>query len=130
MKNIASLIVIALVLIGCTTTRLVETPPGSGNYKKVAETDPRVTTGLNTATGVNDVLGPINPWHGLVTLGITTIAGVAEWNRRRKQTQLDTVIAGVEAKGGADVKEAIKNIAMANGVESALNKSVAKVTGG
>ena len=129
-----TLTIVALVavtaFIGCTTTKLVETPPGSGNYKEVAEVDPRLTAGLETATGVNTVTAPFNPWHGLVTIGIGTIAAIGEWNRRRKQAQLDAVVAGVEAKGGEAVKEAIKNIAMTQKIEGELNKTVKRVTGG
>lgn len=120
----------AIIIVGCTTTKLVETPPGSGVFKKVAEVDPRVTTGLNTATGISEVVGPINLWHGIVTIGIGAVAAFAEWNKRRKQAQLDAVVAGVEAKGGTDVKEAIKTAAMASGIEAELNKTVTRITGG
>jgi len=124
------LLATVLMIVGCTTTKLVEDPPGSGKFKQVAETDPRFTTGLQTTEGVAGVFAPINPWHGLVTVLLGAAGGIAEWNRRRKQAQLDAVIAGVEAKGGTDVKTAIQNIAMTKGVEDALNKSVQKVTGG
>lgn len=118
-----------LLIVGCAVTRTIEDPPGSGHLKKVAETDPRFTNALNTAKAVGDATAPVNPWYGLVTVLFGAAAGVAEWNRRRKQAQLDAVIAGVEAKGGTEVKTAIQNVAMANGVEAALNKSVQKVTG-
>lgn len=130
MKKILTILALGIIVIGCTTTKLAETPPGSGNYKKVVEVDPRLTTGLGTATGVNDVIGPINPWHGLVTLGITTIAGVAEWNRRRKQAQLDAVITGVEKADNAAVKKAINEAALDAKVAVGLNAAVKKVTGG
>lgn len=128
--NLILLLLAALVIASCTVTRVVEDPPGSGNVKNVAETDPRVTNTLATVGAVNEATSLVNPWHGLITVLIGAAGGIAEWNRRRKQAQLDAVIAGVESKGSADVKAAIKSVAMSKGVESDLSKSVQKVTGG
>ena len=132
LETLAQLIVIAMLsfIVGCTTTKLVETPPGSGQYKKVAETDPRFTTGLQTAEGVARVFGPINPWHGLVTIGLGAAAAIAEWNKRRKQAQLDAVITGVEAADNPAVKKAIYDASVAAKVEPQLSQSVKNVTGG
>lgn len=127
---VALVLTIVLVVAGCAVTRTIEDPPGSGNFKQVAETDPRFTKGLGTAEGVAGVFGPINPWHGIVTILLGGAAAVAEWNKRRKQAQLDAVIAGVEAADNVQVKKAINVAAMAAKVEPQLNESVKKVTGG
>lgn len=130
MKPIRILLLAAAIAIaGCTTTKLVEDPPGSGTFKKVAETDPRFTKGLETTKGVAEVFGPVNPWHGLVTILLGGAAAVAEWNKRRKQAQLDAVITGVENAGNEAVKKEIRAAAMATKVEAQLNDSVKKVTG-
>lgn len=118
-----------LLIVGCAVTRVVEDPPGSGQFKKVAETDPRFTKGLETAEGVAGVFGPINPWHGLVTILLGGAAAVAEWNKRRKQAQLDAVITGVENAGSDAVKKEIRSAAMATKIEPLLNESVKKLTG-
>lgn len=124
------IVALASLITACTVTKLVETPPGSGQFKPVAETDPRFTKGLETAEGVSGVFGPINPWHGLVTILLGGAAAVAEWNKRRKQAVLDAVITGVESADNVQVKKAINNAAMAAKVEPLLNESVKKVTGG
>lgn len=126
---IACIMALAALLTACTVTKLVETPPGSGQYKPTAETDPRFTKGLETAEGVAGVFGPINPWHGLVTILFGGAAAIAEWNKRRKQAQLDAVITGVEAADSGAVKKAIYDAAVAAKVEPALNKTVKNLTG-
>lgn len=131
MKNWFIILIMCMVgLTACTVTKLVETPPGSGQYKKVAETDPRVTGTLNTIGATNDATSPINPWHGLITIGLGAAAAVAEWNRRRKQAQLDAVVTGVETAGDEATKKAINKVALAQKVEGDLNKTVQRVTGG
>ena len=130
MKNILTVIAVLVLMAGCATTKLIETPPGSGNYQKVAETDPRVTNALQTGTAVNDATALFNPWHGLVTVLLGAGAGIAEWNRRRKQAQLDAVVGGVEASGSPELKKTIQTIALAKGVEAGLNDTVVRVTGG
>lgn len=117
-------------LYGCTVTRTVEEPPGSGNLKKVAETDPRFTQVTDTIGAVNTATSPINPWHGLVTIGLAAATAIAEWNRRRKQAVIDAVVSGVEVSGSTEAKQAIQKAALAQGVEATLNKTVQRVTGG
>lgn len=126
---VAIVMTAVLLIVGCAVTRVIEDPPGSGNLKKVAETDPRFTKGLQTAEGVAGVFGPINPWHGLVTILLGGAAAVADWNRRRKQAVLDAVITGVENAGSDATKKAINAAAMAAKVEPALNEDVKKITG-
>ena len=124
-----ALLAALVVLIGCTTTKLVETPPGSGTYQKVVEVDPKLKAGLEAASQLNEASKLFNPFSGAVSIVLGTIASLATWNAQRKNSQLDAVISGVEAKGGSEVKAAIKSAAMCKGVEKSLNKSVKAVTG-
>ena len=124
------IVALASLITACTVTRLVETPPGSGQYKKVVDTDPRFKNGLDAANATNDATALINPWHGLVTIGLGAAAAIAEWNRRRKQAVVDAVITGVETAGDEATKKAINKVALAQKVEGDLNKSVQRVTGG
>lgn len=131
MKKIIALVSL-VVLIGCTIPVVIENPPGSGNLSTNHVTDPRFTKTVETIGAVNDATAGINPWHGLIAIILGAVSsGAAAWAKiRNTQKQLTTVVAGVEAKGGSDVKEAIQNIAMAKGIEDQLNKTVKKVTGG
>jgi hypothetical protein len=121
---------IMLVMVGCTVTKLVENPPGSGKYDKVVEVDPKLTSGLEAAKAVNDAAKPFFPFSPVVDIGLGTVAALAAWFAKRKSDQLKATIVGVEAKGGEAVKTAIKEAAMASGVESGLNKVVKSITGG
>ena len=124
-----ALLAALVVLIGCTTTKLVETPPGSGEYKKIAEVDPKLVAALEATGQLNEASKLFNPFSGAVTIALGSISAFATWFAQRKQKQLDATIIGVEAKGGSDVKEAIQAAAMAKGVEKSLNKAVKSVTG-
>ncbi len=117
------------VLIGCTTTKLIENPPGSGKFEEVAVVDPKLQSALEAANAVNEASKPFNPVSGAVSIALGTIASFAAWFAQRKNAQLRATIIGVEAKGGSDVKAAIRSAAMASGVESSLNKVVASITG-
>ena len=123
------IIATVLVIVGCTTTKLVENPPGSGKFEKVVDVDPKLQAALDAANSINEASKPFNTFSGAVAIGLTTIASFATWFARRKTAQLNATIAGVEAKGGSDVKAAIKSAAMAAGVENSLNKAVKSVTG-
>ncbi len=118
-----------LFVIGCTTTKLVETPPGSGNFQKVTEVDPKLTAGLEAAGQLNEASKLFNPFYTPISLGLGAIASFATWFARRRTSQLNAVITGVEAAGGVDVKAAIKSAAMASGVEKSLQEQVKSVTG-
>jgi hypothetical protein len=129
MKTLPTLFVAALILAGCTTTKLVENPPGSGKYDKVVEVDPKLKSALDAAKQLNDGSALFNPYSGAIAIVLGATTALAEWRARRKNDLLRATIAGVEAKGGTDVKEAIKSAAMTTGVEAALNKAVKSVTG-
>jgi hypothetical protein len=129
MKTLPTLFVAALILAGCTTTKVVEKPPGSGNFEKVVEVDPRLKAGIDAAKQLNDGSALFNPYSGAIAIVLGATTALAEWRARRKNDLLRATIAGVEAKGGSDVKEAIKNAAMTLGVEASLNKSVKSITG-
>lgn len=121
----------AVVLIGCTTTRVSEEPPGSGNYSTNVVLDPRFTNAVGTIGAVNDATQGVNPFHGLVSIALGAVAAGAGWWVKYKNTrrQLETVIAGVEAVGGTAVKAAIREQAVADKIEGSLSKTVKQVTG-
>lgn len=134
MKMMKKLLLGALLcvsLAACTTTKVVEEPPGSGNYSTNVVLDPKFTNAVGTIGAVNDATAPINPFHGLISIGLGAVAAGAAWWAKYKNTrrQLETVIAGVESVGGAAVKTAIHNQAVADKIEGSLSKTVKQVTG-
>jgi len=137
MKNILSILVLSAVLIGCTSTKVSETPPGSGNYSTNYVVDPRLVTAIETAKAVNDATKPVNPFSGAVEIGLGAVAALAAWFAKRKNDQanqqallLKTVVQGVENAGNAEVKAAIQKHAVNVGVEGKLGDAVSKVNSG
>lgn len=126
------LLAAVLVIAGCTVTRTFEDPPGSGNTKTEHVVDPKLAGGLEAAKAINDASAPFSPFAGLIGIAIGAVGAGATWFAKYKNTrdQLHATIIGVEQKGGEDVKAAIRDAAMAAGVESSLGKVVQKVTGG
>lgn len=125
------------VIVGCTTTKIDETPPGSGVYTTNVVIDPKLETALTTIGAVNEATKPVNPFSGLITIGLAAITAGASWFAKRKNDQLlastgqlKAVIQGVEIANATGVKEAIKAQAIVLGAEELLNSTVQKVNNG
>lgn len=136
-KTLFALALAAIALIGCTVTRQVENPPGSGNYVPQHVVDPRLTSALETAGAVNSATALVNPYSPVLEIGLGAAAAIATWFAKRKNDQsnqnaalLKTVIQGVENSGSSDVKTAIQTHAVNIGVEGQLGTFVAKVNSG
>lgn len=128
-------LVAATAIIGCTSTKVTETPPGSGNFVTNHIVDPNLTAGLETAKAINDATKPVNPFAGVVEIGLGTIAALAAWFAKRKNDQatqstllLRTVVQGVEQADDTKVKETIEKHATKMGVQGPLGTAVAKIT--
>lgn len=137
MKFILSVMAAALLVAGCTTARVTESPPGSGNYSTNYVVDPRLEAGLVTAGAVNAATAPVNPFSPLVEIGLGAVAAAATWFAKRKNDQatqanslLKVVVQGVENSDNADAKKAIQAHAVNVGAEGALNSAVAKINSG
>jgi hypothetical protein len=134
-KYILPVVVLALIL-GCTTAKVTPANPATGtpattNYI----VDPRLTTVLDTGHAVVGATSAINPYAGLLDLGLGAVAAVATWFAKRKNDQAKgsalltkTVIQGVEASGSAEAKAAIEKHATLVGVQGALSDLVYNVT--
>jgi hypothetical protein len=138
LKYIISVAAIGIILLGCTTAKVSENPPGSGNYKTNYVTDPRVTSTIDTIAAVNDATKAANPFSGVVSIGLATAAALASWIAKRKNDsltnvsgQLQAVVQGIEmAPSNQEVKDAIQSHATRMGVEGELSKTVLKVNSG
>lgn len=137
MKNIIIICAVALTLTACTTPQVTETPPGSGHYSTNYIVDPSLQTTLATIGSINEATKPVNPFSGLVDIGLGTAALLAGWFAKRKNDQaaqsstlLRTVVQGVENSGDTAAKKAIQTHAVNTGVEGALGVAVAKINSG
>lgn len=137
MRPLFALVCALVVLAGCTTPQRTETPPGSGNYSTNYVTDPRVATTIETIRAVNEATKPVNPFSGLVEIGLGTATLLAAWFAKRKNDQLaqskqllTTVIQGVDQANNDTVKSTIQAHASKVGVEGTLSQAVAKVGNG
>lgn len=139
MKKLVMLaMMLALIVVGCTTTRDVptytEVPPGSGNVvtSTVPQTvvDPRLEAAIAAIRAGNAATAPVNPWASLIDYFLVGVSGIATLIAARKNALLKTVIKGVENAGDAadPVKASIRNLATATGQEGALGRIVQKIT--
>ncbi len=135
-KIYLSTLLLALVITACTTAKVTPADPVKGtpattNYI----VDPRLTSALTTAQGVNAVTAAVDPYSPLIDLGLGTVAAVAAWFAKKKNDKANaatlltrTVIQGVEASGSAEAKAAIEKHATLVGVQGALSDMVYTVT--
>jgi hypothetical protein len=133
MKTLLTIALAALVIIGCTSTQVTHDPV-TGNSVTNTIVDPRLTTGIDIARGVNAVTAPVSPWSGLIDYALVAVAGIAGIIAKRKNDQrnkqatlLKTVVQAVEATNNAEVKEAISNHAVNMGVQGELHSEVQKI---
>lgn len=136
-KLLISLAVTALLVTGCTTPQVAETPPGSGNYSTNYITDPKLTAALTTIGAVNAATAPVNPYSPLVEIGLGAAALMASWFAKRKNDQaatsaalLKATVIGVEDAAHPETKKAIQESASRLGVEGELGTFVRSVNGG
>lgn len=106
-----------------------------------------VTSVTSTIGSLNDATAALDPYSGLIKLGLglTTLVagGIAAWQNNKAKglnAQLTSVVQGVEAATtdaagnnvsgvtGAAVKQAIRTQAVAAGVQPALDATVQKLT--
>jgi len=137
LKMTLALALAATVVVGCTTTEVRETPPGSGVYSTNVVVDPKLTTALETIGAINTATEPVNPASAPITITLAAISAIAAWVAKRKNdalnntsNQLKAVIQGVEAVPSVDVKAAIQKQATVLGVESDLYSRVQKTING
>lgn len=137
MRKLILISVLAICFAGCTTTKVTETPPGSGNFQTNSAVDPKFTSTLETIGAINEASKPVNPFSGLVSIGLATAAAIATWVAKRKNDQnaqtsqlLKVVVQGVEQADNAEVKSTIQNHAVNIGVEGKLNDTVSKINKG
>lgn len=135
-KYLITSVALIAVVTACTTAKVTPANPATGtpattNYV----VDPRFTQVIDTAKGVVAVTAPVNPYAGLIDLGLGSAAAIAAWFAARKNTQAaqsallaKTVIQGVENSGSADAKAAIEKHATAMGVQGALSDLVYTIT--
>jgi hypothetical protein len=134
---IVSTLALAGILIGCTTTKVTEEPPGSGQFSTNHVVDPKLTTGLQTVGAVNEATRAVNPFAPLVDIGLAAALAIAAFVAKRKNDQasqakllLKTVIQGVETADNQEVKAVIEKHAVNVGVEGKLSGAVARVNAG
>ena len=137
MKTILTLATAALLLVGCTTTKVDETPPGSGHYTTNTIVSPKLEAVLTTAGAVNTATAPVNPFSPLITIGLAAITAGASWFAKYKNDKanssallLRTVVQGVENSGSAEAKKAIETHAINLGVEGDLGQTVRHINSG
>ena len=125
------------LLLGCTTTKITETPPGSGNYSTNVVVDPKLETALATAGAINTATAPVNPFSPLVEIVLGAITVGAGWYAKKKNDDaasktilLKTVVQSVDAIDQQPVKDAIQAHAVKVGVEGELSKFVKQVGSG
>lgn len=126
-----------LLLAGCTTTKVTEAPPGSGNYSTNVVVDPKLTGALETVKAVNDATAAVNPYATPINLGLGLVGAIAAWVAKRKNDKLNSsnallkvVVQGVDQANNPIVKEAIAKHATMVGVEGELSQVVNKVDKG
>lgn len=136
-KTILALLTLSAILIGCTATKVTETAPGSGQYTTNVVVDPKLETALTTAGSINAATAPVNPFSGLIDIGLGAIALGASWFAKRKNDQLNsktvllkTVVQSVDAIDQKNVKDAIQAHAVKVGVEGELSQFVKQVGSG
>lgn len=135
-KLLLGLLIVAVVIIGCTVPEIVQNPDGTTSTNLVV--DPRVTQGIETAKAVNALTAPMNPYApvintglGLATVIATAWGSIATFFSRRNKKLLTTVVLGVEKAPSAEgVKSSIEAQSADAGVKLQLDSVVQKIISG
>lgn len=137
-KLLIPVLFLVLVITACTTAKVTPADPATGtpavtNYV----VDPRLTSALDTAKGVVAVTAPVNPYAGLLDLGLGTVAAVATWFAKKKNDKANastllakTIVQAIDQQDSDTVKAAIQTHAARVGVEGELNTFVKQVGAG
>lgn len=135
-RHIIAVTIVALMLVGCTSPQVTQNPSTGQNQTNYV-VDPKLTTTLETIGAINDATKPVNPFSGLVEIGLGATALIAAWFAKRKNDQAaasalltKTVVQAVDAINQQPVKDAIQAHAVRVGVEGELNQVVKKVGSG
>lgn len=91
--------------------------------------NPAVTRSLDTARDIVTMVP--TPWSPVVAGGLAVLSGVLGLIAKKKSDKaalVPALIAGVEAANNADVKNSIRTIATAVGVQPLLDRHVQRLT--
>lgn len=135
-KLILGLLIVAVIIVGCTVPEVVQNPDGTTSTNLVV--DPRVTNAIETGKAINTVTAPFNPYSPVVTtiLGLATVVtsawgSIATFFSRRNKKLLATVVRGVElAPSPGPVKESIEQVSAGVGNQLVLDAAVQKILKG
>lgn len=140
-KFILPILLLAMV-VGCATEKITPAKPATPTSPAVPAitnyvVDPRLESALGTIGEINKASAPLNPFAGLVDIGLGAAALIAAWVAKRKNdanTQnallLKTVVQAVDGLDQQPVKDAIQAHAARVGVEGQLNQVVKSVGSG
>jgi len=135
-------IILLVTVIGCTTQKITPTKPATPTAPATPAitnfiVDPRLESALGTIGEINKVSAPVNPFSGLVDIGLGAAALIAAWVAKRKNDAnaqnallLKTVVQAVDGLDQQPVKDAIQAHAARVGVEGQLNQVVKSVGSG
>jgi hypothetical protein len=126
---------VVLSIPSCTTPEVVTQPDGTVSTNAVV--DARLVAAVIAAKAANAATAPVNPFSGLIELGLGAVAVGAGWVAKRKNDKaaanallLKTVIQAIDALDSSSVKDAIQSHAVKIGVEGELNTVVKQVNAG
>ena len=135
MKKLLSLLTVVILLAGCTAPQTVQQPDGTVSTNYVA--DPKLIAGIEVAKAVNTSTAPVNPFAGLIEVGLSAVAVGAGWFAKRKNDKaaasellLKTIVQAIDSLDDANVKTTIQAHASRIGVEGELDTVVKKVGSG
>lgn len=135
-KNMLTLAIVAVMLIGCTSAQVTKNPSTGQNQTNYV-VDPKLTSTLGTIGAINAASAPVNPFSGLVEIGLGATALIAAWFAKRKNDQAaasalltKTLVQAVDGLDQQPVKDAIQAHAVRVGVEGQLNQVVKAVGSG
>lgn len=135
-KTLMGLLLIAVIIVGCTVPEVVQNPDGTTSTNLVV--DSRITGAIETGKAINAVTAPFNPYSPVVTtvlsLATAIAAGwgsIATFFSRRNKKLLATVVRGVEmAPGSGVVKESIEQVSKGVGNNLELDAAVQRIVTG
>jgi len=106
LKSFIAVTLIALIVTACTVPQVVSNPDGTTSTNQVV--DPKLTNSLSVAQGVNTATAPLNPFSGLIDLGLGLTTAVASFIAAKKNSD-----AAKQKKAADALAEAIVNLGSA-----------------
>lgn len=129
------IIAMAMILVACTVPEVVQRPDGSSVTNQVP--DPRIGQTVATVGAINEATRQINPYSGLVDIGLAATTGIAAiwaafatYFKNKNWKLFKTVVQGVEQTTTPDAKEAIAAHSGNVGNRLELDAAVQKVVSG